>query len=151
VDITSTAFPDIVLWGQLRGGIHISTDRMTAVTRFPTLHLRFDMVLSNMPLQPQDPARMYQRNTWLVKVNHCPTRQVFIGVTTTPEHAIGSMNIARVFPSLAACCLLLAACCLLLAACCLLLAACCLLLLLLAACCWCLLLLLATCWCLCFL
>ena len=92
-------FPDIVLWGQLRGGIRISKDRMTAVARYPTMHLRFDMVLSGMPLQPTDPSRQFEKNTWLVKVNHCPTRQVFVGVTTSPENAIGTMNIARVCAS----------------------------------------------------
>ncbi len=96
VEAISATFPDMVLWGQLRGGIRISLDRMTAVARFPVMHKRFDMVISSMPLQPQDPARMFEKNTWHVKVNYCPSRQVFIGVTTSPEQAIGTMNIAKV-------------------------------------------------------
>jgi hypothetical protein len=93
---SAAAFPDLVLWGQKRGGIAIALDKMTAVARYPTLHRRFDMALSCMPLQPQDPARAFERNTWHVRVNFCPSRQVFIGLTTAPEHAIGTMNIARV-------------------------------------------------------
>lgn len=53
-------------------------------------------VLSCLPLLPQNLARMHEKNTWHVRVNYCPSRQVFIGLTTAPEHAIGTMNIAKV-------------------------------------------------------
>ncbi len=54
-------------------------------------------VLSCLPLLPQNLARMHEKNTWHVRVNYCPSRQVFIGLTTAPEHAIGTMNIAKVW------------------------------------------------------
>ena len=80
----------------MRGGISISTDKMTAATLFPTLHKRFDMVISSMPLQPIDPERCMAKNTWHVRVNNCPSRQVFVGIALSPETAIGSPNFPRV-------------------------------------------------------
>jgi hypothetical protein len=46
---TAANFPPVVLWGQKRGGISISLDKMTAIARFPTLHKRFDMVRAWQP------------------------------------------------------------------------------------------------------
>ena len=80
----------------MRGGFAISLDKLTATTAFPTMHKRFDMVVSSMPLEPIDPARRLAKNTWHVRVNHCPSRQVFVGIALSPETAIGSPNLEKV-------------------------------------------------------